>query len=92
MDWVRRAVAAGLVVGSLAVVPAGAGQASESCGTYRASCQAVCTPERADRYYAGSAARCSSSCEPRWNQCLRTGWWADIEYLYSGSWERASGW
>ena len=65
--------------------------AAEGCSAYRATCEAVCTPQRVSRYYFGSIKRCTASCEPRWQQCLRTGAWADLEYRYSGWWERATG-
>ena len=70
----------------LAVSPAQA----ETCSGHRATCESVCTPDRVARYYAGSEARCTSSCYPRWSQCMRTGWWADLERRYSGGWQPAA--
>jgi hypothetical protein len=63
-----------------------------SCSSNRASCEVVCTPERIARYYAGSARRCTASCEPRWQQCMRTGIWVHLEDQYPGWNEPVTRW
>ena len=68
---------------ALAIVSAAPALAA-GCGENRDACVAVCTPERIARYYAGVEARCSASCEPRFQQCLRTGVWMHLEDRYAG--------
>lgn len=63
--------------------------AQQSCGMHRAGCESACTPGLVAHVYAGSLRRCTASCEPRWNECLRTGVWVDLERRSSGSVERA---
>jgi hypothetical protein len=77
----------GLIAFGAAPSPA---RADGSCFSYWAACNAVCTPQRAATYYAGSVRRCASSCEPRFQQCLRSGLWADLERLRTGGWEPGS--
>lgn len=80
------ALAAGLLLATIGIGPVQA----LTCSTYRASCETACTPAKVTRYYAGSARRCLSSCEPRFQQCIRSGEWADLERLYGGGWEKAT--
>lgn len=68
---------------ALAVVTATPALAA-GCGENREACEAICTPERIAHYYAGVAARCSASCEPRFQLCLRTGIWMHLEDRYAG--------
>lgn len=56
-----------------------AASSAETCGTLRDKCEAVCTPDRVARYHFGSERRCTASCTPRWNACMATGLWADLE-------------
>lgn len=80
-------LAAGLCVSAGFVSAAGAQQ---SCSSGRAGCEAVCTPDRVWRYYGGVSERCTASCTPRWQQCLRSGIWVDLERLSTGYGEPAS--
>ena len=82
-------LAALIGVGASSGPALGASQAG-SCTGGRAICEAVCTPERLSRYYQGSLALCTASCEPRWQQCLRTGTWVHLEDSYPGWHERVS--
>ena len=63
----------------LVVAGVQAASSAETCGTLRDKCEAVCTPDRVARYYFGSERRCTASCTPRWNACVATGLWADLE-------------
>ena len=83
-----RLFAAAASLSVLTLLPVAA-QASGSCSDHRDVCEAVCTPDRVARFYGGVALRCAASCEPRWNQCLRTGIWADLERRSTGWWEPA---
>lgn len=74
---------------SLAVGLATPGHAQQSCSTHRAWCEAVCTPAFVGYYYGGLPARCLASCDPRWQACLRTGIWVDLERVSSGGPESA---
>ena len=73
-----------------AVAATSAARAQMSCGQHRAVCESVCTPERVAYVYAGSGRRCSASCEPRWQMCLKTGVWVDLERRSSGGSEFAT--
>jgi hypothetical protein len=76
-----------------AISAVGASQArAASCSDNRAVCETVCTPERLARYYAGSLRRCTASCEPRWQQCMRTGIWVHLEDQYPGWREPVTRW
>ncbi len=79
-----------LVLGA-AISAAGSAPADaiQSCSANRTVCESVCTPDRIARYHGGLARRCTASCEPRWQQCLRTGVWVDLERRSSGWWEQA---
>ena len=68
---------------------AGKADAQMSCGAHRSVCESVCTPDRVAHYYFGSLRRCTDSCEPRWQECLRTGVWVDLERRSSGRTEYA---
>lgn len=82
----RLAPLAGLVM----MMSAPAAWAAGSCSTGRLQCEAACTADHVARYYSGSSDRCQSSCVPRWNQCLRSGIWVDLEHRTTGTWEEAS--
>ena len=82
-----RRIAMSLALLCAAASPAFAGA---SCLQHRAGCQAVCGPERVARYYFGSYVRCTASCEPRFQQCVRSGVWADLERLSTGWYEPAA--
>lgn len=76
----------GIVGSGLAADPA---RAQPSCGEHRAVCESVCTPDRVAQYYFGVLRRCTASCGPRWQACLRTGRWVDLEGRSSGGTEYA---
>ena len=63
--------------------------AQTTCGQHRAACESVCTPNRVAGIYAGSYQRCTASCEPRWQECLKTGIWVDLERRSHGGSEYA---
>lgn len=85
----RRSLGA-FVVGALitgtCVAPA---SAEQSCSTHMAVCESACTPAHVARYHFGNIDRCETSCEPRRQQCLRTGIWVDLERRSTGWWESA---
>ncbi|MBV9078066.1 MAG: hypothetical protein JO048_11340 [Methylobacteriaceae bacterium] len=62
-----------------------------SCSENRDRCEAICTPERVARYYFGGAHRCTASCGPRFQQCLRTGIWVHLEDSQAGFHEPVDG-
>ena len=82
-----------LGLGALAAI-GGSGLAppaqAASCGDRAAECEASCTPAKVARYYFGSERRCTASCEPRLQQCYRTGKWTHLEDYYPGNVERVS--
>lgn len=63
--------------------------ARATCGQHRAVCEQICTPQRVAHVYAGSYQRCTASCEPRWQECLKTGLWVDLERRSTGGAEYA---
>jgi hypothetical protein len=85
--WLAGALAVGSALPSLAQTAPVA-----SCGERANFCEAVCTPERIRRLYAGSAQWCSASCEPRWQQCLRTRTWVHLEGPRAGLVESVDRW
>lgn len=87
MNRALRGLALGFVVGA-ALSPAPS-QAQATCGEHSDACEAVCTPARVARYHFGSLRRCTASCEPRWQECLRSGIWVDLERLSTGRAELA---
>ena len=70
-------------------LPGASASAQMSCSEHREICETICTPDRVARYYFGVARRCTASCEPRWQQCLRSGLWVDLERRTSGGTEYA---
>jgi hypothetical protein len=75
-----------VVLGSgMAWAMVGPASAQLSCSEGRAICEATCTPAHVAFYHFGNLDRCEASCEPRRQQCLRTGIWVDLE-------RRSSGW
>jgi hypothetical protein len=62
----------------------------ETCGTRAAQCEATCAARPRMRPYTSPYDRCSESCEPRWQQCLRTGLWVHLEDSYPGWRERVA--
>ncbi|TDR94388.1 hypothetical protein [Enterovirga rhinocerotis] len=85
----RLATIAGLLVALSGMAAGGPAYAQQSCSAHRAACESVCTPNWVSYYYAGSMRRCTASCEPRWQECLRTGTWVDLERRRTGWWEVA---
>lgn len=79
-------LSAALLFPGVAIAPA---NAQATCGEHRAVCESVCTPQRVSYTYAGSYRRCTASCEPRWQACLRTGVWVDLERRSGGGSEYA---
>ncbi|WP_375461049.1 hypothetical protein [uncultured Enterovirga sp.] len=76
----------GIILGSgMAWAAIGPALAQQSCSGHRAVCEATCTPAHVARYHFGNVDRCEASCEPRRQQCLRTGVWVDLE-------RRSTGW
>lgn len=85
--WVR--LAASVLGLSLTLGFATEGRAQQSCSTHRAWCESVCTPAFVGFYYGGLPARCLASCAPRWQACLRSGIWVDLERQSGGRQEPA---
>jgi hypothetical protein len=83
-------VVATLAILAATVLPLAPAQAQLSCFEHRAACESVCTPSQVAYYYFGSLRRCTASCEPRMNACLRTGVWVDLERLSTGGTEYAT--
>ncbi|MDB5590266.1 hypothetical protein [Enterovirga sp.] len=73
-----------------ALVAASPSEAGQSCTSHRSVCEAACTPAHVARYHFGDVDRCEASCEPRRQQCLRTGIWVDLERRSTGWWEAAT--
>ena len=86
---IGRRIRLGTAVAIVAALGWAHGAAAASCSARRDACEAICTPDRIASYYLGSWERCRTSCEPRWNQCLRTGVWVDLERLSTGTLEPA---
>jgi hypothetical protein len=69
--------------------PISTARAQMSCGDHRAVCVSACTPSHVARYHFGSLRRCTANCEPRWQECLRSGIWVDLERRSTGGAELA---
>jgi hypothetical protein len=81
-------VAMGLTLGALAQ-PA---IAEETCSTRASQCDAICAARPPFPPYTSRYDRCAESCQPRWNQCLRTGIWVHLEDAHAGWRERVTPW
>ena len=82
------ALAAGLGLGLLAQPAA----AEETCSTRANQCDALCAARPPVSPYTSRYDRCAESCQPRWNQCLRSGLWVHLEDDHPGWRERVTPW
>lgn len=55
-----------------------------SCSLRARQCELICAARPQVRPYTSRYDRCYESCEPRWQQCLRTGIWVHLEDAYPG--------
>ena len=85
----RLALTGVLLAAALLPLAGTAARAQMSCWEHRAICESVCTPDRVARYYFGARERCTASCGPRWQECVNTGLWVDLERQTSGGVEYA---
>lgn len=88
IGWV---FAAGLGLASLAG-PALAQRVviQSSCSARAGQCAQTCAARPPIFPYTSPYDRCSESCNPRWNQCLRDGIWVHLEDSYAGWRERVA--
>ena len=53
--------------------------AAETCSSRASQCDQICAARPNARPFNSPYDRCAESCQPRWNQCLRTGIWVHLE-------------
>ena len=76
-----------LVAAGTILISCGVAQA-ETCTSRANQCDQACAARPTVYPYTSPYDRCAASCQPRWQQCLRTGVWVHLEGRRPGWRER----
>jgi hypothetical protein len=85
--WVAAGLGLGLLAGPAMAQPVAV---QSSCSARAGQCQTTCASRPPVFPYTSPYDRCSESCGPRWNQCLRDSTWVHLEDQYPGWRERVA--